>query len=128
MKRGFLFLCFLFCYINLTAQVVVGCFVPTENKVYTNKGSKGHYDNIYTPLPTDACWTPSITVIPCDACIGGLNAGGNCPGGNYAVGFEGSFTMVPCPLDDYIPLLIFAIAGFGLFRLRKRQSYINLIS
>jgi len=104
-----------------------GCLVPSQNKVYTDEGNSNYYDD--DTFTTNACgWTPNTSGTTCDVCVGGLNPGGNCPGNRVKIpGFEGSFTMVLCPLDDYIPLLLLAISILGFSYLRRKNKPISVI-
>ncbi|WP_175632318.1 hypothetical protein [Pedobacter ghigonis] len=94
---------------------VPGCLVADEQLVYTFDGGGNVYDPRYsTGLSTDYCsWTPTSGTV-CNICDRQLNPGGNCPGHNYqAQGVEGIFTMLGCPIDDYLLPLILSLAGLG---------------
>ncbi len=42
-------------------------------------------------------------------------------GCTYALGEEVTYGPLPCPLDDYMPLLILAAGGFGFFFLKRNN-------
>ncbi|TCC92242.1 hypothetical protein EZ428_10980 [Pedobacter frigiditerrae] len=132
MKKGILLLCSLFMYACLLAQGSrTGCLLP-DNKVYTTTTAglyKFNSNAGVVALSSGYCdWTPTggITCTVCFDQNGQYNNGGNCSGGsgNVQTGVYNTFTMVLCPLDDYIPFLILASSVLGLIHLRKR---INLM-
>ena len=92
-----------------------GCLLP-NNTVYSNDfmGSASYYEynSPFTPLSNNYCsWTPSSTGVSCSVCANYINLGifGYLPVG-CTTGIKGNFTMVECPLDDDIMILI----GFSL--------------
>ncbi|QIL40631.1 hypothetical protein G7074_15985 [Pedobacter sp. HDW13] len=99
-----------------------GCLVSSQERVYTYDGGGSVYDpGSFIDLSPNYCsWTPTSGTV-CNICNGSLNGGGNCPGHNYqAQGVEGFFTMLACPIDDYLLPLILTLAGLGGFFVRKR--------
>ena len=94
-----------------------GCLVADEQLVYTFDGGGSVYDPRYSMgLSADYCsWTPTSGTV-CNICDRQLNGGGNCPGHSYqAQGVEGFFTMLACPIDDYLLPLILTLTGLGGF-------------
>ncbi|WP_316782866.1 hypothetical protein [Pedobacter frigiditerrae] len=127
MKKGLLLLCCLFFSVNLIAQTE-GCLVgsPTTGTLYYGTYS-GTNNRRYT--------NPDAMIIACPSEDGSINHATNLSntGDRCRIGTGGgfpyevySFTTVPCPLDDYIPLLILSISGLGLFYLRGKNKF-NLI-
>jgi hypothetical protein len=43
---------------------------------------------------------------------------------NGVWGVKVNFSYVPCPIDDYIPLLITCISGLGLFYIKRKTPYL----
>jgi hypothetical protein len=134
MKKGLLLVCCLFMCMNLSAQgSKTGCLL-SDNKVYTTTTAGLYKFNSNTgvvALSSGYCsWTPTGG-IPCTVCFdqnGAYNGGGNCSGsGNVQSGVYNTFTMVLCPLDNYIPFLIIAIIGLAGFHLRRNMAS-NLIN
>ncbi|RYF22991.1 MAG: hypothetical protein EOO42_07895 [Flavobacteriales bacterium] len=125
MKKELLLLCALIMSVNFLVSAENGCLVPDENRVYTYN-PKGEYDGtIFTPLSGGACsWTPTTTNTPCDVCKTALNNGDKCQGNssNLKPGVFGAFTLVQCPLDDHIPLIIFAISALVVFELDRKMK------
>lgn len=47
-----------------------------------------------------------------------------CIGGNCDPSYRlWTITLIPCPIDDYIPLLLLATGGLGFIILRKRNLF-----
>jgi len=106
------------------AQVTVaGCLVSAQERVYTYDGGGSVYDpDFFTDLLPNYCsWSPTSGTV-CNICSGSLNGGNNCPGHNYqAQGVQGFFTMLACPMDDYLSPLILTLAGIGFFAISKQS-------
>lgn len=119
-KRYFLImLMFLFtlnCYSQGTAT---GCLLP-NNRVYTSEGMFNVYRNDpSTGLSVDYCrWTPNSGV-RCDVCNGMLNVEGMCLVGSTP-GIENTFSMVHCPIDSNVYILILIIAGTGGYFISRK--------
>ncbi|WP_316782875.1 hypothetical protein [Pedobacter frigiditerrae] len=104
-----------------------GCLLP-DNRVYTPTGLLGGYSsNVSTGLSSNYCsWTPT-SGSPCQVCIGFLSGlTGLCLSGNYMTGgISGTFTMVACPLDDYLPILTLIAAGTGAYYIARKKIYVK---
>jgi hypothetical protein len=126
-KRSKFWLVISFSLISLTTfsqGSETGCLL-LNNRVYTNKGLLGTYfNNASTGLSTNYCsWTPT-TGPTCYVCNGGLNILGACLSGTTS-GVEGTFTMVACPLDDYLPILTLLAAGTGAYYIYRKKIYVK---
>jgi len=101
------------CY---SQQTATGCLLP-DNRVYTDKGNLGLYNNSPSQgLDADYCEWSQNTGANCFVCNGYLNHGGVClSGGSF--GIENTFSMVACPIDDYAPLLCIIITALVFKRL-----------
>ena len=91
-----------------------GCYLPSTNRVYTfNVFGSGYYTQ--TPsvgLSTNYCsWGPSGGT-PCTICNNGVNVVngvGSCNGANpqiFGTGFQNTYTMQECPVDQGIPMVL----------------------
>ncbi len=111
-----------------------GCYTQNfDNAVHTRtNNSIGVYANNTgkVPLSPNYCsWTPTTTGTTCRVCPGFVQTDGSCRIMNdntsalvgTVPGFLGTFTMVLCPLDDYIILLILLIGGIGFSSLRNTK-------
>lgn len=105
-----------------------GCYLSSTKRVYTfNVAGSGYYPQSFnTPLSPDYCsWTPA-TGPSCTVCGTGVsvvNGVGSCTGPSpqvLGIGVRNTFTMVPCPIDREIPLIM--IAATLLVISRKRMS------
>lgn len=119
-----------------------GCLVSSNQIVYTQKvdiallnsilallfGSNPVYSSTQqTPLSSQCgTWNPTVTGTNCRVCPGdnytytlGLISGCNV---SYLPGYEGTFTMVDCNLDDHSWLFGAAAGLFGIFIIRKRNK------
>ncbi|RYF22994.1 MAG: hypothetical protein EOO42_07910 [Flavobacteriales bacterium] len=97
-----------------------GCLLP-NGRVYTSKGLLGTYFNsASTGLSTNYCsWAP-VSGPTCHVCNGGLNVFGVCLSGTIS-GVEGTFTMVACPLDDYLPILTLIATSTGAYYIVRKK-------
>lgn len=117
----FIFILFSFCYTDVKGQTT-GCLV--SNIVYTTTPRPGNYDasGSKTLLASGYCsWTPS-TGTSCIVCFPNLNNGGQCNGMGRTsqAGIANTFTMVLCPLDIHIHLMVVLIGFFGHFYITSR--------
>lgn len=95
-----------------------GCYVASQNEIYTGIGVGGLYvlsSSRITACPAGSTSAMSIYSVtgpdygPCRVALG--------PSGivrDYTV------ITVTCPLDNYLPFLFLAAGGFGFFFLRKK--------
>ena len=70
-----------------------------------------------TACPRHAYSSSSYSTTRC--CIGG-----NCDP-SYRIW---TITLIPCPIDDYIPLLLLFTGSFGFIILRKRNALYHIIN
>lgn len=104
---------------KITPVPGAACYDAVFGNVYQTvvTGTTFDYDINYSGLYTDlACSTKSA-----------LGAFGSCTlrsnGIDYPRGYLFTITTyIPCVLDDYVPISIILVAGFGFFLLR-RQLY-----
>jgi len=111
---------------NLMAQGTVQGCLTSEKRVYAGTSGQIFYpsNNIYTDLSPDYCsWNPSSTSTTCYICSTGVNNGnGSCQGNSARIaGVQGIFTMMPCPIDDYLFLLILPLSGISYNAMRKKS-------
>lgn len=119
-----------------TQTSATGCLITSAtanyNKVYSSKNinllTSGYvlYNNISpTSLSPGYCgWSAiSVTGNACEVCSNlGLCALGICVCiGSLETGYEGSFNMVLCDLDDHSWVLGLAAGAFGLIIIRRRK-------
>jgi len=90
-----------------------GCLVPGYTELLIVQTPPGGiiYSSIPNLPPLPGCWWVLETTI--SGCVG-----------HGKVGVKGEYKM-ECPFDDYIPLLMTAIAGLGYSKLIRRK-YIYL--
>jgi hypothetical protein len=110
-----------------------GCYTQAFDNAVHTVSFVGTYANNTgkVSLSTNYCsWTPSVTGTTCRVCPGSVvNATGACrvsatntnPLATVS-GFLGTFNMVLCPLDDYIPYFILVTGGLGFFYLRRKNT------
>lgn len=110
-----------------------GCLIPYSNRVYTSNalevlGTSQLYNNSpFTSLSSNYCsWTPGTTASSCVICDGTLGVDllgiKICLLGTFRYGYQGTFTMVECNLDDHSWLFGAAAGVFGIFIIRKRNK------
>jgi len=86
-----------------------GCLVPGYTELLIVQTPPGGiiYSSIPNLQPLAGCWWVLETTI--SGCLG-----------HGKVGVKGEYKM-ECPFDDYIPLLMIAIGGFGYVKLLSRK-------
>ena len=99
---------------DIKAQTT-GCLVG--GIVYSTTPKAGNYDasGTKTSLASGYCsWTPS-TGVSCIVCFPDLNPGGNCAGMGRSsqAGIENTFTMVLCPLDIHVDVMVILMVFVG---------------
>ncbi|WP_316765166.1 hypothetical protein [Pedobacter frigiditerrae] len=123
----FILLFFLFFIpVNLFAQT---CLLG--NRVYTSSVLLSIGSVAYKSSPAldvdgsiNCGWTAtSLTGNPCKVCSSllGLICLSYMPG----TGQEGIFTMVACPLDDYLPILTLLTVGTGAYYIARKKIYVK---
>lgn len=131
--KNFFRLCLLFIILIYSNSLFAGpkitpvpgpaCYDAVFGNVYQTvvTGTTFDYDINYSGLYTDlACSTKSA-----------LGSFGSCTlrsgGIDYPRGYLFTITTyIACPLDDYVPLLMILVAGFGFFMLRSRLYHGNI--
>lgn len=113
----------IFVSINVYAQgSATGCLLPSTNRVYTTQGLLGAYAN--TPSvglsPNYCSWTPTSST-GCNVCTAGFDLAGLCLG-TLLPGTRGTFTMVPCSLDEKTPFIVVVSCLVGIVFLRRRRK------
>ena len=108
-------------YFPISIHASVGCLY--NGQVYRNK-----------PTIFNWYWSNPISfTCPDNASINTLYAkldpgvGSSCNVGLFSAGKEVSYQISNCPIDDYIPFLIFTISGLGFFYLRRNKNLIPAI-
>lgn len=101
------------------AQQQTGCLLPNGRIHYQENGVHGGKTNYNT--------NPNV-LISTVFCVTVVTTNPNCrvnKKSNAAnQGTKRKFYLVPCPIDDYIPLIILAIGGFGFFSIRRLKLVI----
>ena len=100
------------------AQTANGCIVG--NQVYpTYLGIRKHYNGCSYRWGCDVYGgTPTTVDRTCDAVA---YAWGYCYVSGRGEGTPGQVTKIQCPLDDYVWVLMFAMATTGVFFFRKHH-------
>jgi len=107
---------------SASAQQQTGCLLPAGTLHYQANGTSGGKTNYNT--------NPNV-LLSSVFCVATVVSNPNCRvNKNSGASFQGTkrtFYLVQCPIDDYIPLIILAIGGFGFFSIRKSSLTKNLL-
>lgn len=108
-----------------------GCYVASTGIIYPNYSDNGgtyYPDTYYNTDPTEYSRNcdgrgNNITAIrrgnsSNSSCRVRLTSGNN---PTYASGNKRNFEVVQCPIDDYIPAMVVAMAGFGFVFIRRKD-------
>lgn len=105
---------------------VRGCSDDANNDVYTVLGPTGYAYTNYTGTPQ--VYNPSSTSCPRFTSYVNLNQrcciNGNCPSTSRLY----DFTVLYCPIDNYVIIALILISFFGFFYLKKRSMSLNIFS
>lgn len=114
---SFLFVFIIFFGQNAFSQT--GCYVASQNRIYTNTGDPNNCLYYFTFCPNDS---PSKSVAAVDPT--GTTTCTYC--NNQPSGVLRNYTVQQCPIDDYLWLLLFplSLVGFQLIK-RKVQVFEN---
>lgn len=115
MKRCFFLLFFLSIFFSSNAQTFInGCLITSYNpdRIYTSLNGGDYYITVCNGT------SPSNRYAYATGSTGGL---GSCNNG-VVNGYRTSYFVALCPIDDYIPFILLATAGFGFFYLRGKKS------
>ncbi|MBB6235404.1 hypothetical protein HDC90_000001 [Pedobacter sp. AK013] len=110
----------------MAQPTITGCVVPLGQLVYTQTSRNGDV-TLFNGSPSvdlsGQCYSSSTAGTPCTICMNGLNNGGNCPpgSGNPTAGTIKTFTILDCPLDNSLFLLVLCLGGLSFFFLRKKN-------
>ncbi|KQS35645.1 hypothetical protein [Pedobacter sp. Leaf194] len=112
------------------AQNLVGCGKQGGTMIYYQRNGNGsglnfllpRYDAPFSTFTANTAICPRFTTVsiysPATACcIGGTDCTNN---------ILYNFTNIPCPLDDYAPILVLSVGAIGLFAVRRNGKRIVL--
>lgn len=96
---------------NVFGQQQTGCLFNSR-LYYTPNGTSGGFPNYNT--------NPNI-LLTSAFCV--VNIGGTCRVNKKSnqQGTLRTFYLTPCPIDDYVPLLILGVGGFTFLMLRQKK-------
>jgi hypothetical protein len=100
------------------AQQQTGCLLPNGKIHYQENGiSRGKTNYNATPnVLSTAVFCEEDVLVNSDCCVDNKNNPAN-------QGSKVKFYLYECPIDDYVPLLILAIGGFGFFSIRRLKPF-----
>ncbi|TKC05710.1 hypothetical protein FA048_18535 [Pedobacter polaris] len=106
-----------FIFTSIQSKAATGC-VPNANKtrIYTKRDG-GPSSTIYKSSPFSTANSGCLYVGSSPCTITGVGAG-----------TLGDTTLVACPIDDYIWLLMISFGGLGYFALRKKPMIFHYSS
>ncbi|RZK57327.1 MAG: hypothetical protein EOO91_10365 [Pedobacter sp.] len=123
----------------MRTKAATGCLIVSDKTVYPNQvdpsligllgallgGAPAYYNT--SPQYESCGWTPS-SGSSCKVCLGsytiflGLLSGCS---GSLVNGVQGTFSVVLCPIDDYVNIFALIAAGTGAYYIYRKKIYVE---